>query len=97
MHPQEVELDRVRLLIEGRVQGVGFRWFVLERARSIGLAGEVRNLPQGAVEAIAEGPRRALEELRDAVRRGPPAARVARVVEEWGAGVPRFEDFRIVD
>lgn len=66
-------------IIEGRVQGVGFRYFVVRQARSMGLVGWVRNLPDGTVEAIAAGPTSALSELEDALRQGPLMSRVDRV------------------
>lgn len=66
-------------IIEGRVQGVGFRYFVVRQARAMGLVGWVRNLPDGTVEAIAAGPTSALSELEDALRQGPLMSRVDRV------------------
>ncbi|NUQ21327.1 MAG: acylphosphatase [Gemmatimonadaceae bacterium] len=68
--------DRLHVRIAGRVQGVGFRWFVREEARRLQLAGWVRNLPSGEVELMAEGPRDALDALARAVGQGPPGARV---------------------
>ena len=71
---------RVRALVSGRVQGVGFRWFVAERARAAGLGGWVRNLDDGGVEFEAEGDPVAVDRLLAAVRRGPTSARVADVL-----------------
>jgi acylphosphatase len=88
-------MDRVHLLIRGRVQGVGFRYFAWERARELGLAGEVRNRPEGLVEVIAEGKRARLQELADAVRVGPRAARVSTVEETWSEAPPGYSGFRI--
>ncbi|MGH7713935.1 MAG: acylphosphatase [Gemmatimonadaceae bacterium] len=68
-----------RFEIAGRVQGVGFRWFVREQARALDLAGWVRNLPSGGVELVAAGSQLALDRLEAAVRAGPPGARVERV------------------
>ncbi len=65
-----------RYLVRGRVQGVGFRWFVLKRARHLGLCGWVRNLAEGAVEVQAKGGEQQLEDLEAALRSGPPHARV---------------------
>jgi len=67
---------RLHVLATGRVQGVGFRWFVRERARRLDLAGWVLNRPDGAVEVVAEGPSDAISALRAAVNDGPPGARV---------------------
>jgi acylphosphatase len=74
---------RLRLVAAGRVQGVFYRQSTVDAAARLGLRGWVRNLPDGRVEALAEGPRAALEALLDFCRRGPPAARVERVEVEW--------------
>ncbi len=68
-----------RYLIRGRVQGVGFRWFVLKRARHLGLGGWVRNRPDGAVELEAQGSARLLEDLEAALSSGPPSSQVDEV------------------
>jgi acylphosphatase len=71
----------IRLLVRGRVQGVGFRWFVREAARAAGVAGWVRNNPDGSVEIVASGDAERLARLRDAVQRGPPGSQVAGLDE----------------
>jgi acylphosphatase len=68
-----------RLLITGRVQGVGFRYALRSEAERLGLAGWVRNRSDGSVEALATGAPQALDALAAWARRGPPAARVAEV------------------
>jgi acylphosphatase len=68
-----------RFVVSGRVTGVGFRYFTQDAARREGLAGVVRNLPDGRVEAIAEGDEASVTRLEIAVRRGPSRARVDRV------------------
>ncbi len=65
-----------RLLIEGRVQGVGYRDWMVATARRMGLHGWVRNRTDGAVEALVAGPSAAIEAMLEACREGPPAARV---------------------
>lgn len=65
-----------RWLIEGRVQGVGFRAHARRHAQALGLAGSVRNLSDGRVEVIAQGPSAALDELHAALARGPALGRV---------------------
>jgi len=68
-----------RFVISGRVQGVGFRWFTREAADREGVHGWVRNLPDGRVEANAEGDADALERFERALRHGPRGARVDEV------------------
>ena len=69
-------------LVRGRVQGVGFRWFVRERAAKLGLRGWCANLSDGRVEVWAEGDPARVGELVDALRRGPPSSRVEDVLVE---------------
>ena len=68
-----------RFVISGRVQGVGFRYFAESAAAREGLNGSVRNLPDGRVEAIAEGEAESIERFERAIRHGPPGARVDHV------------------
>ena len=75
---------RVHLVVSGRVQGVAFRASTADAARRLGLRGWVRNLPDGRVEAEAEGDRPQVETLVDWCRRGPPAARVLDLAVTWG-------------
>ena len=69
----------LRLVIAGRVQGVGYRDFVQSRAQVLGVTGWVRNWRDGTVEAVVSGPPESLDELLAACWRGPPAARVADI------------------
>jgi acylphosphatase len=83
-------------LIKGRVQGVGFRWFVHQEAADIGLRGWVRNTEQGHVEIVAAGKPEELTELRNALRKGSRGSRVDAVeeqelVESEGAQLGPFE------
>lgn len=68
-----------RFVVTGRVQGVGFRWFVRRRARELGLAGWTENAPDGTVLVVASGPAAGLDQLLRDLRVGPPGARVDRV------------------
>jgi acylphosphatase len=86
---------RLSLTISGRVQGVGFRASAYDEARSLALAGWVRNLPAGEVEIMAEGKRENLEMLLAWAHSGPPGARVVHVQEEWASATGEFADFRI--
>jgi acylphosphatase len=65
-----------RYVVSGRVQGVGFRYFVQRKAVELGVAGWVRNRPDGTVEAEAAGPKELLDDFELELRRGPPLARV---------------------
>lgn len=69
----------MRIRVTGRVQGVGFRAACEAEARALGLVGWVKNLPDGSVEVVAEGPEEALAALADWCRRGPRGARVLGV------------------
>jgi acylphosphatase len=71
--------ERLRARVRGRVQGVGFRAATLREARGLGLRGWVRNLPDGAVEVVAEGPRADLDALVAFLWRGPRGAHVSHV------------------
>ena len=76
---------RLRAIVHGRVQGVGYRYFARREAAARGLSGGARNLSDGTVEVVAEGDRPALEAFVQALWRGPTAAAVERVDCEWSA------------
>jgi acylphosphatase len=84
-----------RFRVSGRVQGVGFRWFTREAGRELGLAGLVRNLPDGRVEVAAVGGRERLEAFRERLRQGPPGAWVTGIEEEEIPTVPEWDGFVI--
>ena len=67
-------MSQLHVRVSGIVQGVGFRWFVREKARRLGLSGWVRNLPDGSVEVVAAGDDGQLDLLKEELRRGPPGA-----------------------
>lgn len=70
-------MEARRVIVRGRVQGVGFRWFVVRNAQALGVRGSVRNRPDGTVEAILRGERSEdVEALIDRIREGPSTARV---------------------
>ncbi len=71
----------LHFLIRGRVQGVGFRWFVHREASELGLRGWVRNTDDGSVEVVATGPPEDLEELRAELKKGSRGSRVDQVIE----------------
>jgi acylphosphatase len=72
-------MESIHLEVSGRVQGVGFRWFVVDEARRLRLSGWVRNCRDGKVELAASGNPDALAQLESAVTNGPPGARVEKV------------------
>lgn len=86
-------MPRIHLHVSGRVQGVFFRQSTARVAGDLGLRGWVRNLPDGRVEAIAEGPAEALDRLLAFCHEGPPAARVDRVECQWQAETGEFDRF----
>jgi acylphosphatase len=86
---------RLHLIVRGRVQGVFYRSSVVEEARQLRLSGWVNNRIDGSVEIVAEGSRAHLEALKVWAGRGPRAARVERVEEEWSEATGEFSGFAI--
>jgi acylphosphatase len=81
--------------ITGRVQGVGFRYFAWDAAQREGLTGWVLNMPDGSVEALAEGDRDALERFEASLGRGPAGARVHNVDRDVGPATGEYHEFFI--
>ena len=93
---QTQEAKTLRAVVRGLVQAVGFRQFVLIRARSLNLSGYVRNGDDGrSVEVVAEGPVAALEELLQHLRRGPFLSRVDEVEMSWSEAVGNYDSFAV--
>ena len=88
-------MKRVVIKVHGLVQGVGFRAYVYTIARRLGLKGFVKNLDDGSVLIIAEGPEEALEYLLEACRRGPPAAIIEAVEYRYENPSNKFQSFYI--
>jgi acylphosphatase len=84
---------RLHVTVEGEVQGVGFRYFVIEKAEQLGLKGWVRNRDHGNVEVCAEGSRYDLEQLIQCLQDGPPSANVSHVEIEWLPASGEFTSF----
>ncbi len=84
-----------RYVVKGRVQGVGFRWFVEAEAHKLGIAGWVRNNFDGSVEVLAMGTREQLAGLKFKLWEGPRAARMDEVTEREADPVPHLRSFRI--
>jgi acylphosphatase len=93
-HSQASDL-RLHATVKGWVQGVGFRYFVLETAVQLGLAGWVRNCWDGSVEVLAEGKKSRLENLLAALRNGPRVAHVSDVEVEWRTATGEFKGFNV--
>jgi acylphosphatase len=91
-----MERVRAHVTIAGRVQGVNFRASARERARSVGVEGWVRNLDDGRVEAVFEGPRAGVNRMVSWCYSGPSPARVDRVDVEWERPTGQDGGFRIV-
>jgi acylphosphatase len=87
--------QRLHAVVTGRVQGVGFRYFTQEQAVSLGLVGWVRNRWEGTVELVAEGPRKDLEILLQAIQRGPRAGTTQNVKADWQEIRGEFKSFYI--
>ena len=88
------EQERLTVWLRGQVQGVGMRWWIRARALELGLAGWARNLDDGRVEVVAEGPREALEALRAALTGGDTPGRVNGVTERRSeaSGMSGFQE-----
>jgi len=95
MTSTEKAVEARRFVVRGRVQGVGFRWFVEREAHILGIAGWVRNNTDGGVEVLAQGTRDQISGLRSRLREGPRAARVDAVDEAEAHPVPGLSSFRI--
>lgn len=88
-------MPRLTVRINGRVQGVGYRYFVQKRAQDHNLLGWVKNRPDGTVEIEAVGPRPSLEEFLHYVRVGPAAANVASAEVHWFEDEPSYNSFDV--
>jgi len=89
------EAKQVRAIVRGRVQGVCFRAWTRETAEQLGLAGWVRNCPDGSVELFAQGDAADLEKFLGLCEKGPPAAQVANVERHWESKHEVFSGFEI--
>ena len=95
MTSTEKAIEARRFVVRGRVQGVGFRWFVEREAHILGIAGWVRNNADGSVEIMAQGTRDQLSGLRSRLREGPRASRVDAVDESEAKPADGVTSFRI--
>ena len=86
---------RAEIVVTGRVQGVGFRYFVLRKAQSLGLTGYVENLYAGEVLTVAEGNKEMIEELFKEIRIGHSYAHVAKCTIVWHEYLAEFKEFEV--
>jgi acylphosphatase len=93
--PGRIDLARVHIWVSGRVQGVGFRAFVLQSGPFFGLTGWVHNLGYDQVETVAEGSREVLERFVEVVKTGPRASRVDEARVEWETPTGEFDGFQV--
>lgn len=90
-----MEKSRAEYNITGRVQGVGFRYFVYKKAQALGLEGYAKNLYDGSVETVAEGHLEDLKQLFDYLKQGPSMSRVDRVTVDYMQYTGQFSGFEI--
>ena len=89
------DIQELHAFVYGWVQGVGFRYFVINKALALGLRGYTRNQSDGSVEVLAQGTRPALERLLTLLRKGPTAAEVSEVNTEWGQPTEHLSGFHV--
>jgi len=94
--PAHEEVVSLHAFVRGRVQGVGFRYFAIEKAQALELVGWVRNLESGEVEVWAEGHRQRLETLLEELWEGPRLARVQSVAATWSEATGRHRRFSAI-
>lgn len=94
-HSDQQPIQELHAVVTGYVQGVGFRYFVVEQAQHLGLYGYVRNQANGDVEVVAQGTRPTLENLLTLLRQGPMAAQVDEVQTTWRQPTIHTSSFRI--
>jgi acylphosphatase len=90
-----MQIKQLTAVVTGRVQGVGFRYFIMRAAQKLELCGWVRNRASGEVEVVAQGPMPALQQLLRQVRQGPPSAHVLSVAVQYHDPNPRLHDFEL--
>ena len=87
--------ERIRIIVEGRVQGVFFRASALDKARQFNLKGWARNLSDSNVEIVAEGEKKGLEQMKEWASHGPSGARVTGIKAHYEPATHEFESFTI--
>ena len=95
MSMSQNDIQELHAYVRGRVQGVGFRYYVVEKGLALGLRGYARNERGGTLEVLAQGPRSALEQLESLLWRGPSAARVSEVQTTWRQPTEHLSGFHV--
>jgi len=95
-HDETRSIQEAHVVVRGRVQGVSFRWALQRYATGEGVVGWVRNLPDGSVEAVIQGPTDRVQRVVDWMRKGPPGAWVSALDEEWSEISQPASAFEIV-
>ncbi len=95
MDKAESVLKRAHIFIEGRVQGVGFRYFIQTNAGEMGINGWVKNLSDGRVEAVFEGPKEKVMNMVERCKRGPGASRVENINLKWDEIDKTLQSFNV--
>ncbi len=90
------DIVAIHVLVEGRVQGVGFRYYVMNCVGTKEIKGWVRNLQDGRVEVLAEGSKKDLTALLEEIQRGPNTSRVTKTIPNWEDASGELESFRAV-
>lgn len=88
--------QRIHAIIHGHVQGVSFRYYTLQEANKLNVAGWVRNRKDGTVEVLAEGDRPALNALCEFLKRGSPEAQVKNIEINWRPSTGEYSEFEII-
>lgn len=89
------DIQELHAFVHGWVQGVGYRYFVVNTALVLGLRGYTRNQSDGSVEVLAQGTRPALERLLTMLQKGPSAAEVSEVRTHWGQPTEHLSGFHV--
>ena len=95
MRKSSTDHQRLHAVVEGRVQGVNFRYYTSRTAQHLGLTGWVANRWDGNVETVAEGPQEALSEFLTFLHQGPPSAVVIEIGHSWGKATGEFSEFGV--
>jgi acylphosphatase len=89
------DIKAFRFIVQGRVQGVGYRWFVFNEAKNLNICGFVKNLVNGNVEVLAQGDLSSVYKLKDRLKSGPSFSRVEKIIETEDVFNEQLKDFKV--